>query len=204
MLNNSINSFEEYARNDPSLMNFLQRAAVKTYQEFIEILYKDLDIIFLDLMRNPELRGKDDEDRLTIEIVSNLRRLGYKAKHDEKNGGHTDILVEKHTFQWIGEAKIDRGSKYIYKGFQQLSTRYVNAIPGQNHAGIIVYIRQPNMLAVMKKWEDYLLLTRDGIKTTKCLLSEYSFISTHVQKRSGEALYVRHMPISLYFNPEDR
>ncbi|MFM7010849.1 MAG: hypothetical protein ACKO0Z_16255 [Betaproteobacteria bacterium] len=64
-----------------------------TYPEFIEQLYKDLDQAIYDLQATREMRQNDGEDRITIDILSRLNVVGYRATHDTKTGGHVDLSI---------------------------------------------------------------------------------------------------------------
>ena len=132
----SLSDMKNLGEINPSLSNFAARQLAKTYDEFIEILYRDIDTVISQIQENPELRQKDSENRITIDIVTCLELLGYMASHDRKSGGHTDISVKKSTFLWIGEAKIYHGCKYLWGGFLQLTTRYSTGDSTQRHGGI--------------------------------------------------------------------
>jgi hypothetical protein len=200
----SLSDMKNLGDINPDLANFATRQLAKTYDEFIEILYKDIDNVIYKIQENPELRQKDSEDRVTIDIVIGLKLLGYMASHDSKIGGHTDISVKKSNFLWIGEAKIYRGCKYLWGGFLQLTTRYSTGDSTQRHGGIFLHIQQPNTKKIMEDWKEFLLEKNlDEYSDKICSLRELSFFSQHIHERSGMLFQIRHMPIMLYFNPQD-
>lgn len=82
----------------PELAGFASRLLVKTYDDFIRVLYQDIDEVISLIQENLETRVKDSEDRLTIEIIGLLRRSGYNATHDAKIGGHAGIVIRKKDF----------------------------------------------------------------------------------------------------------
>jgi HEAT repeat protein len=174
------------------------------FNTFIEDLYNDIDNVISNIQRNPELRQKDNEDRLTVEIVTNLRSLNYSASHEPKIGGHVDIVVEKNKFTWLGEAKIFGDNNDLWEGFLQLTERYSNGSINQNHSGLIIYIRKENVKSIMEKWQSY--LQKQPLLNYDCRFTEGSsiFTSSHRHTSSGQIFYVRHMPVILHFSPQDR
>jgi hypothetical protein len=203
----SLKELQDLESHIPELSGFISRVLAKTYDEFIDVFYADIDTIINQIQKNPELRKNDSEDRLTIEIEGLLNTMGYDASHDEKVGGHADLLVKKKTFLWIGEAKIHKSYSYLWQGFNQLTTRYSTGDSSyQKDGGIIIYIRcHRDTKSIMKRWEQE--LSKKGLEdysSMECKKRSLSFFSTHKHQRSGEAFRVRHMPVMLYFQPQDR
>lgn len=189
----------------PKTARSIQRETVSSYADFIELLYQDLDELISDIQENPEKRNGDDEDRLTIEIRTVLRQLGWEATHDEKLGGHTDLTVRKKSYTWIGEAKIHNGSEYLWGGFQQLTTRYSVGSHNQSEGGLIIYIKSENALLVMQRWRQG--LRNRGLEDfvdCDCEANPLAFFSSHKHMRSGLPFKVRHIPIMLFFDPQDK
>jgi HEAT repeat protein len=173
--------------------------------KFIDNLYNDIENIISNIQRNPEVRQRDNENRLTVEIVTHLRGLGYSAHHDPQVGGHVDILVERNNFTWLGEAKIFGDNNDLWEGFQQLTTRYSNGDINQNHVGLIIYIFKENVKLIMEKWQSYLQdknLPNYDCKPVKPGSSV--FTSSYMHQSSGQIFHVRHMPVILHFDPKDR
>lgn len=140
-----------------------------------------------------------------MSIVNMLRCFSYDASHDQKFGGHTDILVRKNNYVWIGEAKIHRDYEYLWQGFQQLNTRYSTGDSNQKDGGIIIYIFGLNTKNVMNEWKDR--LSGKGLQSYICFTCpsrELSFYSTHTHEGSGLPFTVRHIPVILYFSPQDK
>jgi hypothetical protein len=189
----------------PQLGGFASRILVETYKEFIDVLYTDIDNIIYRIQDNAELRQNDSEDRLTIDIVNQLNCLGYDASHETKIGGHVDILVKKNQFKWIGEAKIHGAYDYLWKGFLQLSTRYSVADSNQKDGGIIIYIRQKDANLIINKWKSHLVSKNlPDYSCDTCKNREMSFFSIHKHESSGLPFRIRHLPVILYFNPQDK
>lgn len=78
-----------------------RRCSVADYEDFVDLLYEDIDEIFAQLGRSSNLMQEDKEDRITSEIISNLRSRSYTATHDSMAGGHVDIDVELNGFCWM-------------------------------------------------------------------------------------------------------
>ncbi len=204
--NLSLHQLQELEKDIPGLAGFPSRILVKNYDEFINILYRDIDTIIFDTEENPELYQSDQqEDRLTVEIKRQLRRMGYDASHDSKVGGHADLVVRKAEYLWIGEAKIHRSYDYLWQGFQQLTTRYSTGDCNQKDGGLLIYIFKKNLKAIMQKWQEHLLSKNLPDYSLKlCQVRPSAFFSIHTHDRSGEPFRVRHMPIMLYFEPQDK
>lgn len=186
----------------------IRRATASTYEQFTDTLYDDLNEIVLNFQENPELRKKDGEDRLTIEIVNVLRGMGYNAGHETKIGGHTDICVRgKNNYLWIGEAKIHSGYNYLFQGFQQLCTRYATGDANQNSGGLIIYIKKnKNSSNVIDTWRKRLVgYGLDGLQiNSSSRRPGFEFDSMHLLERTGMPFKVKHIGISLFFDPKDK
>jgi hypothetical protein len=201
----NLRQLQEFENNIPMLAGFPSRLLVDTYDDFIKILYIDVDKIIYRIQENPELRKQDQEDRLTIDITNQLCCLGYNASHDSKVGGHADLVVRNKDFLWIGEAKIHNDYDYLWEGFQQLCTRYSVGDSNQKDGGILIYIRVRDANLVVKKWQEHLLSKNlPDYCCVPCESREISFFSIHRHERSGQAFRVRHMPVMLYFDPQDK
>ena len=199
-----LKGFQDYI---PELRNFPERILIRTYEEFISVLYKDIDAIVADMEENPELRNGDKEDRLTIEIKSFLKHMGYDASHDSKIGGHADLVVKKNNWLWIGEAKIHSTYDYLFQGFQQLTTRYSIGSHNNCEGGMLIYIHNQSVGKVMSKWKEHLEGRKEDVcnlETFECPANPLSFYSTHSHQRTDQTFKVRHIPFNLYFAPQDR
>jgi hypothetical protein len=201
----SLRKLQEMEEYIPGLAGFPSRILAKTYDEFINILYRDIDMAIYQLEENPELLQKDGEDRITIDIKRQLVCMGYNAQHDSKIGGHADLIVRKGSFLWIGEAKIHKSYDYLWEGFLQLSTRYSICDSNQKDGGILIYIRNEDAASVVQKWKDYLADQKlPSYSCSPCQKRDLAFFSTHKHEKSGKAFRIRHMPVILYFEPQDK
>ena len=205
----SLADFQKFRPLRPDLAQFSDFVLVDTYEEFLSVLYQCLYECIKVIEEDPGVRLKDDEDRLTTDFKTFLIGKGYQATHDEKIGGHCDLIVRQplKDYVWLCEAKIHKNDYvYLKKGFNQLCTRYSPGTQNYNQCGFLIYIRQPNASEVMIKWKKRLI---------DCNLNDYShkdcdtrndlaFISTHCHESSGLPITVRHLAVVLHFNPQDR
>ena len=198
----NIKSLSEFI---PELADFISRYKPESYEEFLENLYIDIDRIIKLIQEDAEIRKKDSEDRLTVEIRNMLVSRGYLVSHDEMIGGHADLVVRTRDYVWIGEAKKHNDYEWLWKGFNQLTTRYTIGDTNQNNGGLLIYVFGQNANLVMKKWQEF--LTKQSLpdySCEPCKKRELAFFSKHTHDKSGLPFRVRHMPILLYFSPQDR
>ncbi|KAA3535647.1 hypothetical protein NLO83_20705 [Pseudomonas tremae] len=184
----------------------IRRATASTYDQFVDTLHSDLDDVIKRIQENPEVRAKDGEDRLTMEIVNILRAMGYNAAHETKIGGHTDLSVKgKNNYLWIGEAKIHGAYDYLFQGFQQLCTRYATGDAQQNRGALIIYIKNANSAQVIRNWQERLVTYElEDLTILPCKdRPGLAFDSSHKLVRTGLAFGVKHIGVSLYFKPQD-
>lgn len=173
-----------------------------SYDDFVELLYEDIDKLIYNMQAGRELRQTDSEDRLSGEILDGLRQHGYIATPDNKTGGHVDISVKLGDFAWIGEAKKDGN---FHEGFLQLTTRYVPASGNYSHnqGGLIFYmIKTPDARGKLETWRNDLV--SKGHVCTDCSRNMLAFYSTHKLEGSGTDFKVRTMGVTLYHQPKDK
>ena len=178
---------------------------INNYEEFIKTLYGHLDRILSDLEEGANLRHKDSEDRLTIEIINCLRQHPFdEVNHDPNYNGHADIVVKFKDYKWIGEAKIHSSYDWLKKGLSQILKRYTTGTEKQ--VGLIIFIRNKNAKKVMDDWRGH--LEKEKLHDFVCSNEDernrpYTFESTHIHHRSGLQVLTRHMGCSIYFNPKE-
>lgn len=178
------------------------------YVGFVECLSEEIDNIFSAFQASPQRRCNDGEDKITDDLVVNLRTAGYDANHDQDSGGHVDITVKAGSLTWIGEAKIYRNVGAIYEGFLQLTTRYRPASGNFDHnrAGMLIYMTtKPNAKAQMDAWRQYVKKKAiPGYHDWDCARNQLAFHSEHTHEVSGLPFQVRHIPLMLYHQPKDK
>lgn len=207
------------AKRDFTIAELLARAAgnpaaeividllfMPDYSDFVRLVNKAVDMSLRRMAENPELRKERTEDELTIELITLLRQLSFDASHEAKVGGHCDITIRGHSdYAWLAEAKRHtQGYDWIFKGFQQLNTRYSTGLPQHDHGGLIIYMYSSDTRLLMSRWQTHLAANQPGIAINQCDMNPLSFISTHKHERSGLPYQVRHIPLSLHFNPQDK
>ena len=201
-------NFEKIGQLFPQISRSIQRQFPSSYEEFVDTLYEDINDIVRDLEENPELQKPISEDRLTIQIRNGLRRLGYAADHETKVGGHADLIVKHDNWLWLGEAKVHNDYGWLLKGFHQLTTRYAVGRDYSSQGALIIYVTGKNTAGVMNKWAGHLVEHVDGgweLSTDHDIESPHlTFFSKHKHERSGLDFRVKHIPVSLYFEPRDK
>ena len=183
-------------------------ASNDNYDDFVECLYEDIDRIFAAFQATPQRRSGDGEDRITDDLVVNLRTAGYDANHDQDAGGHVDVTVKAGNLTWIGEAKIYRSVGNVLEGFLQLTTRYRPASGNfaHNKGGMLIYITEkPNAKAQMDAWRQHIQnQSVDGYQDWDCTRNVLAFHSKHTHEVTGHPFFVRHIPLLLYHQPSDK
>lgn len=172
------------------------------YLDFIDQLYKDIDEAIFALQASRDLRQEDNEDRITQDILIDLGRLGYKAIHDGKTGGHVDLCIYLGPHSWIAEAKKDGN---FPEGLLQLTTRYVQASGNfaNDHAGLFFYlVKTADALGTLNRWRSK--LTEGGSVCSDCTRNMLAFYSKHKLPGPGTDILVRTMVVSLHHRPLDK
>lgn len=177
-------------------------ATAGTYTEFVDFLYQDLDRAIYALQAGRELLQEDSEDRLTADLMRQIRQLGYLATHDGKTGGHIDLSVSLGRYTWIGEAKKDGN---FHEGFLQLTTRYVPASGDYSHnaGGLLFYmVETKDALGKLERWIEELRV-KAAVECEMCKENALAFYSNHKLEGPGTMFRVRTMGVSLYHRPQD-
>jgi hypothetical protein len=205
----SLADFKNLRELRPDCARFADFILVQTYEEFVNILYQNIDECIRLMEGGRNLRKNDGEDRLTEDFRMFLRAKGYQARHDENINGHSDLVVSQKDkpYLWLGEAKIhDGGYTYLRQGFDQLTTRYSLGTEDAFHGGLLIYIRQPKAAKIIATWKKRLAAFKlDDYSESECAMKpNLAFFSTHCHESSGLPFTVRHMAIVLHHNPQDK
>lgn len=172
--------------------------------DFLPLVNQAIDWVSDEFARTPKERQDRTEDGLSIDLVTTLKALGFGASHDTTVGGHCDVVIEeKFGFLWLGEAKIHKSYDWLLKGFEQLDKRYATAGANQDHGAVIVYCFGKRIDRVMEKWRKHLEANRDDVSFSDDPLNELGFETTHEHRRTGRDYVIRHVPVSLLWDPED-
>lgn len=195
---------------DPKLKKLIRISTANTYEKFVNCIHDEIDECYSFLSRNKNLYKDFSEDQLTGIIVDKLRE-NFIAHHDASINGHVDFSVEKNNFLWLGEAKIYKGPAYMLEGFYQLNTRYATGEHSASCGGILIYKKiKKKVTLIMAEWEETLTKQSSidpenltNLTFTSCEKSKFCTFSTHEHPSVGSDLKVRHMPLDLYFEPQD-
>ncbi|MFY4258655.1 hypothetical protein ACOTCG_13735 [Achromobacter xylosoxidans] len=194
------------AETDPRTQLYFRRQLAETYEEFMSVLYEDIDAIVRKAQERKQIYHDATEDTITMFIVDLLSERGYEAHHDPKQGGHVDIMVrgKDPAFQWLGEAKRDNGPAWLEEGMLQLCRRYTDGTPNRNHGGILVYCQGKFAARILKNWRTALESTErfEELTTSDCpRLPGLAFTSQHIHDTSGLPYTTRHIAVALYHDP---
>jgi len=203
--NLSLKELQQLEGHAPGLGRFASRNLVSTYDEFVNVLYEDIDQIISLIEENREINSKKCEDSLTIDIKNQLICMGYLASHDKKIGGHVDLAVERNNFKWLGEAKIHSAYDYLFEGLLQLTTRYSNGSVNNDQGGLLIYIKKGDANSVMVEWKARLSeKDLESLDIEWCEKNPLIFFSSHKHDSSGLPYTIRHAPVILHFEPKDK
>jgi hypothetical protein len=195
---------EIFGGSTPDMIRFKYITAT-SHEQRLHAVEAAIDWIVAEMSKSARHNADSTEDALTTQIVINLRAIGFQASHDADVGGHCDIVVEGvEKFLWLAEAKIHGSYKWLFKGFQQLTTRYSTGMPGQDAGAMIIYCKGPRIDRMMSAWSKHLVENQPGAKIFPCDGNPTVFVSLHIHVRTGARFKVRHVPVSLYFDPKDR
>jgi hypothetical protein len=204
----SLDDIQALIASSAHTRNFLRKELVTTYDEFVEVLYDEMDIVISTMEENPQHYYDDDEDKITHSIVSMLKMRNYSATQGTTNGGNVDITVKGSNplWSWIGEAKIFSSISHLNEGFLQLTTRYRNASPIFAGRGILAYTKRPDPTVHLKEWDEHVRsLKLEDFSLSDCLKRPgYAFFTIHKDQSSGQLMKIRHNAIALNHLPEDR
>lgn len=182
------------------LFNLLKKERPRNEEEFIEILYKDLEFVIACIERSANHRRTDLEDRITSDIINMLEQKAYDVSHDEDQRGHVDITVKKNGFKWIGEAKIHNGYDWLIKGMEQLQRYNTGRIV---NTGFLIYLRNRNANRIINEWKE--VLRNNSVCHFKNIIEENGihlrFTSVHEHDGSGLDIKIKHFAVLLYYEP---
>lgn len=217
--------------SNPTLANPIVRKRIiapdpQDYQQFLSMLYSDIDFIIKKLNKSKDKYAqgmkdnpKNGEDLINTFICDMLEMRGWIARHDTSVNGHADIVVELlgESYQWIGEGKINNGNTYIYHGFKQLIYRYSTGLDNEHAGGIFIYINKnyKSQLDILDSWKNYLSnkdekLPKDSneipyvdVTISNDQQNSLAFYSHHKHPSSGLDYTIRHMVIDFRHQPKE-
>jgi hypothetical protein len=173
-------------------------------EDVLPLVDRAINHIAQDFARTPKERQKRTEDGLTMDVVTSLSSMGFRASHDTNVGGHCDIVIEEiDNFLWLGEAKLHKSYPWLLEGFDQLDKRYATASQHQDHGGLIVYCYKGSTDRVLDKWATHLRTARPHVEVEDRASHASFFRSAHKHRRTGRAYHIRHVSIALQWQPDD-
>ena len=197
-------SLQLSATNEPLLKSLYKKLLIHDYDSFVDYVEDEISGCIQQLECNPEHHCNKGEDEVTISIRDMLVMKGVDAEHDVQHGGHVDLFIKQGSWKYHAEAKIYKGLVNSYEGWLQLTTRYASGNPC-NKGCILLYLQKhAGTLDVMNDWKGHVEGKVEDINVDFCSVNPLSLVSSHTLERTGLPYYIRHIPVSLYFKPQDK
>lgn len=207
----TVAQLREIEKSNPQMPQYVHRLTCRSYQEFVDTLYVELDTIISSLVRDANTLQGDGhtENSLNADICRQLRGRGYEAHFDKNNRGHSDVTVEYGRFEWIGEGKkvLTVNNSHLKGGYDQLRDRYVPGTIGADQAGLLIYCYAPDSKHVLAKWWEHLETCEKGAPGYAQNLTawpgneDFAFSSTTQHASSGSTLKIKHLVASFHWAP---
>lgn len=191
----------------PELLAQYDRLYPRNYNELVNRINDDLDVVVGLIESDARDFGSAGEDLLNREIVRLLRARCYTASHDHDEGGHVDVRIASRDgrYSWLAEAKIYRSLSQLDAGMDQLIDRYARGTPGNNRGGFLLYVQRERCTDLLEEWKSFhsaQTVKYEDLTVTPCNTRPgLAFFSEFVLRRLGKGVpkyQVRHMAVSLY------
>ncbi len=171
-------------------------------QEFEDAFDSILEKAIFRLEKYKSKFASLDEEALSGFLASAIELPGLTVTTEAFSGGHVDITIELNFSSpkriKLAEAKIYHGPAYHLNGLSQLINRYSTGREGRGM--VIVYVRQDDIKALMKKIADELDATlpcmQQGSSRPHNIL-RWSLLTSH-KHSSGELMEVGHIGCNLF------
>ena len=191
------------ARGNIAWETSLALIAATSAEDILARVDPAIDHILQEFSRTPKERRDRSEDGLSIDLITSLKHFGFQASHDTTTGGHCDIVIDgRFDFLWLGEAKLHSSYDWLLKGFNQLDSRYATAVKNQDRGGVVIYHRGPRVDQVMDGWAAYLAKERPDVTIEPRDTGDLVMNTRHVHVRTGREYHVRHVIVSLHWDPK--
>lgn len=193
---------EEASKSPSSRLHFeilMWKFDPPTYPEWVERVEEAIQFeVGLMAERRRDLHDLD-EDALSAILNISLQNLNLDASAKFVNG-NTDVTIQYNEFKWLGEAKFGGDVSKLYKGYNQLTTRYATGMPGQSAGGMLIYCSQDSADVVLAAWRAALEVEKPGgnIRDGSAALT---FRSEDVCAATGAKLDILHIAFPLYHKP---
>lgn len=202
MGNLTLRDLKLMARGNVAFETSLALISAATAEDILARVDPAIDHILQEFARTPKERQGRSEDALSIDLITSLKHLGFQASHDTTTGGHCDIVIDgRFNFLWLGEAKKHSSYEWLLKGFNQLDSRYATAVKHQDRGGVLIYHYGPRIDRIMNEWEKYLKINRPDVIIEKRNSGDLVMNTRHTHERTGREYHIRHVIVSLYWNP---
>lgn len=176
----------------------------RDYETWVGSVHLALKVVSQQMVRLCHQYQELNEDEISARLVHNLELLGLDAAFDAVTGGHCDITVKfTDRYLWLGEAKIAGGMSWLWKGFQQLTTRYATGQPGENRGALLVYSYSPRIDDIMASWKETIHTELPDAPITDSDLCVGAFFCETVAEGTGQPLHTLNFAVPLYFKPKD-
>lgn len=198
----SLDDINYIGRREPRLLGMIERKLSTNKEVFLKQLDLDICDALYDLQKKKHIYQNDKwgEDELTFQVVSFLQARLWDAEHDTQHGGHIDILVKSEggNHEWLGEAKLWDGPKYIHGGWIQLTEKYGTGTLRDDHGGMILYIKADKAADKMKTWKNYLTKHSAKVEVTLDPINPLVFHSVSPHPATSLPYSVKHFAVALF------
>jgi len=196
----------EYLKSDPVLKRRFNLAKCEKYEEFVEILYQEIDDQIKQIQNDRIEFQECTEDSITACLKRQLNATGFLKASSKRISGNADIVIcdKYERYEWIGEAKLvtDGAYAYIYKGFLQLVERYDCGDNG--YGGVFIYYFCENVKEKIDKLKETLIeKTEYKFEIEDYNKNSLSFYTKHNHTTTGKDYQTRFIPVLLYYKPKD-
>lgn len=188
------------SKGNESLAIMLDLYEADSFEQQCRVTERAIDFCCRFLQENKQHKYNLGEDQLTVDIIGQLKALSFDAEHDTQVGGHCDILVRgKKGFLWIAESKKHNSYEWLLEGFNQLCSRYLTGVDGQDTGDLIIFCTNRNAMSVLKTWFEKISSVDRDFTFDESEIDSLVFRSTHSHEGSGRKIKVRHKMVVLWW-----
>ncbi|MCT8469434.1 hypothetical protein KZO85_12645 [Chromohalobacter canadensis] len=205
----------------------IQCAQAETYEKFVSAVHEVVDNAVQRVEQQSHLvfDTSNAEDGWTSKVIDNIGNAGLHARPATMSG-NTDITIEQvgGPFSVICESKIigsapgstsNYGNGHLFEGVLQLVSRYATCSSGNDHCILMVLCFKPMAKSVLESWKGFFFDKSQEEKFCSRFseLDDYvcdayagmrGFFTQHIHYTSGCPVKIRHVPVSLFFDPQDK
>lgn len=174
-------------------------------EEAITVLIRALLDAISRLEGNSPNHQDSNEEALSDIICMQLEAAGFNASRGNFSGGETDILVKfraRPRLQWIAESKIHSSITACRDGLKQLVSRYWTR--QEKHGAVLLFRKSSLQAKAVAQWRKDVPNSVRYVGPTEDFSERQNAFSSVHQHDDGTLMTVLHLPIGLYFNPQDK